>query len=153
LTVQGAGRYADGVKRLELARIRVCDRCRRGVAELRGPDGETLGVPLDAIRARQLAGGDGAEDCHSLTEVVLAELVARGLELHEVVLDLSDGRVRALLSVARGNDPDVIECTAEEGVALAVRGKLKIYATDEALAHRNARAAKPGPESGPDTVH
>ena len=141
------------VKRLELARIRVCNRCRRGVAELRGADGESLNVPLDAIRARQLSGDGRNEEIPSVTELVVAELAARGLTLGEVVFDVSDGRLRALLSLARGDDHEVVECTAEEGVSLAVRGRLKIYVTDDALAHRNAPVAKPEPEGGPDTIH
>ena len=141
------------MKRLELARIRVCNRCRRGVAELRGADGESLNVPLDAIRARQLAGDGPSEDLRSVAELVVAELGARGLPLGEVVFDVSDGRLRALLSLARGDDHEVVECTAEEGVSLAVRGRLKIYVTDDALAHRNAPVAKPEPEGGPDTIH
>jgi hypothetical protein len=76
--------------------------------------------------------------------------VARELELRGRV-DLGDGTsarsFRRAVASRRGR------VHGREGVALAVRGKLKIYATDEALAHRNARAAKPGPESGPDTVH
>ena len=141
------------VKRLELARIRVCNRCRRGVAELRGADGESLNVPLDVIRARQLAGDGPCEDLRSVAELVVAELGARGLPLGEVVFDVSDGRLRALLSLARGDDHEVVECTAEEGVSLAVRGRLKIYVTDDALAHRNAPVAKAEPEGGPDTIH
>jgi len=141
-----------GVKRLELARIRVCNRCRRGVAELRGADGESLNVPLDAIRARQLSGDGRAEDLPSVADLLLAEVAGR-LALGEIVFDVSDGRLRALLSLARGDDHEVVECTAEEGVALAVRGRLKIYVTDDALAHRNAPVAKPEPEGGPDTIH
>jgi len=141
-----------GVKRLELARIRVCNRCRRGVAELRGADGESLNVPLDAIRARQLSGDGRAEDLPSVADLLLAEVAGR-LALGEIVFDVSDGRLRALLSIASGDDHEVVECTAEEGVSLAVRGRLKIYVTDDALAHRNAPVAKPEPEGGPDTIH
>jgi hypothetical protein len=141
------------VKRLELARIRVCNRCRRGVAELRGADGESLNVPLDAIRTRQLSGDGRKEDLPSVADLLVAEVAGERLTLGEVVFDVSDDRLRALLSLARGDEHEVVECTAEEGVALAVRGRLKIYVTDDALAHRNAPLAKPEPESGPDTIH
>ena len=149
-------RYASGVKRLELARIRVCSRCGKGGAELRGEDGERLVVPLDAVRARQLARADGDEDVRSLTELVLEQLGAGGVEAREVVLDVAEGRLRALLSFVRPEGADVVGCTAEEGVALAIRGELRLYATDEALAHAAAEPAKPAPSGGaggPGTVH
>ena len=119
------------MKRLELVRIRVCNRCGRGGAELRGEDGERLVVPLDPVRARQLA--------------------AAGVEAREVVLDVADGRLRALLSFVRAGETDVVGCTTDEGVALALRGGLRLYATDEALAH--AAADRPKAAGGPDTVH
>jgi hypothetical protein len=139
------------VKRLELARIRVCGRCGRGGAELRGENDERLVVPLDAVRARQLADAGRSEDVRSLTDLVLAELAAAGVEAREVVLDVADGRLRAFLSFVRADEPDVVGCTAEEGVALALRGGLRLYATDEALAH--AVADRPKPAGGPETVH
>jgi len=150
--------YAIGVKRLELARIRVCNRCGRGGAELRGEDGERLVIPLDPGRARELADANGADDVRSLTELLLEQLAAGGLAASEVVLDVADGRLRALLSFVRASEPDVVGCTPEEGIALAVRGGLKIYATDEALAHATAggSAAKQdrhGGTGGPDTIH
>jgi hypothetical protein len=141
------------VKRLELTRIRVCGRCGRGGAELRGADGESLVVPLDAVRARQLSEGRRADDLRSLTDLVVEQLRASGLGVSEVVLDVADGRLCGLVSVMRENEPDVVGCTAEEGVALAIRGGIRLYATDEALAHASARSAKPEREGGPDTVH
>ena len=139
------------MKRLELVRIRVCSRCGRGGAELRGEDHERLVVPLDAVRARQLADASRSEDVRSFTDLVLAELAAANIEAREVVLDVADGRLRALLSFVRADEPDVVGCTAEEGVALALRGGLRLYATDEALAH--AAADRPKAARGPDTVH
>ena len=139
------------VKRLELARIRVCNRCGRGGAELRGEAGERLVVPLDATRARQLADAGREENLRSFTDLVLAELAVTGIEAREVVLDVDGGRLHALLSFVRADQDDVVGCTAEEGVALALRGGLRLYATDEALAH--AAADRPKPAGGPDTVH
>ena len=139
------------MKRLELARIRVCGRCGRGGAELRGEDGERLVVPLDAVRARQLARAHGDEDVSSLTDLVLQQLGAGGVEAREVVLDVAEGRLRALLSFVRADETDVVGCTADEGVALALRGGLRLYATDEALAH--AVADPPKAAGGPDTLH
>ena len=147
----GPGGYASRVKRLGLVRIRVCSRCGRGGAELRGEDGERLVVPLDAVRARQLAGGGREEDVRSFTDLVLEQLAAAGVEAREVVLDVAEGRLRALFSFVRTGETDVVGCTAEEGVALALRGGLRLYATAEALAH--AAVDKPKAARGPDTVH
>jgi hypothetical protein len=139
------------VKRLELARIRVCNRCGRGGAELRTEDGESLVVPLDPVRARQLAAATDTGDVRSLTELILEQLGTGGVVASEVVLDVAEGRLRALLSFVHDRESDVVGCTAEEGLALAVRGRLKLYATDEALAHASARTPKQA--GGRDTVH
>jgi hypothetical protein len=146
LTPSGRGRYSARVKRLELGRIRVCDRCGRGAAELRGADGEKLVVTLDPVRARQLAGPE--ERC--LTDVVLERFAATGAEVSEVVLDVIDGRLGALVSLVGEREPEVVACTAEEAVALFVRGAVKLYATDDALAHGTARSTSP---TRPDTIH
>jgi hypothetical protein len=140
------------VTRLELERIRVCDRCGRGKADLRGENRERLSVTLDRARARELTRPETQDELRTLTEVVLERLEAGGLAPREVVLDVVDGRLQGLLTLARGDDSDVIACTAEEGLALAVRGGLKLYASDEALAHGKAR---PGSRDrrGPETVH
>ncbi len=144
------------MKRLELSGIRVCERCGRGVAELQGPDGESLVVKLDAVRARQLSGtADGAE-MRSLIDAVLAELGAAGVVVSEIVFDASEGRLGALVTLLRGDDAEIVACTAEEGVAVAVRAQVKIYATDEALSHAAARPGKPATArgaGGPDTIH
>jgi hypothetical protein len=151
LTAAALGGYASRVKRLELVRIRVCNRCGRGGAELRAEDGERLVVPLDPVRARQLADAGREEDVRSFTDFVLADLAAGGVAAREVVLDVDGGRLRALLSFVRDDETDVVGCTAEEGVALALRGGLRLYATDEALAH--ALGDRPKPAGGPETVH
>jgi hypothetical protein len=140
------------VTRLELERIRVCDRCGRGKADLRGGQAERLTVPLDPARARQLTRTPAADDLRTLTEVVLERFTADGFVLREVVLDLVDGRLGGLLTLARGDESDVVACTPGEGIALAIRGGLKLYASAEALAQ-----ASSGPSArdrrGPETVH
>jgi hypothetical protein len=137
------------VRRLELSRVRVCGRCGRGAAELRADDGGRLDVPLDPVRARQLSGS--ADDLRSLTDFVLGGPGPR--RIGEVVLDVEDGRLRALVSLAPGDDSDaeVLAATAEEGVALAIRGGLRLYATDDALAH--ATPPRTPRDGDPDTVH
>jgi hypothetical protein len=153
LTDSRSGRYAYVVRRLEVVRIRVCSRCGRGGAELCAEDGGTFVVPLDPVRARQLS--SGTADVRPLAELALEQLAARGLDAREVVIDVADGRLRGLLSLVKGDESDVVGCTAEEGVELAIRGGLKLYASDEALAHAAARAAGPERQGGRggDTLH
>jgi hypothetical protein len=140
------------VRRLALVRIRVCGRCGRGAAELQSDQGDLLSVPLDPVRARELTRPGAADELPTLPDVVLERLAAAGLVVREVVLDVTDGRLRGLLSVARGEEADVIGCTAEEGVSLALRGPLKLYASEEALAHGAGRRGRPD-RHGPETIH
>jgi len=155
LTAARRGRYATGVKRLELSRIRICQRCGRSGAELRSADGAVIVVPVDGVRARELEDRVAPDGLKSLTDVVLGQLAATGRAPTEVVFDVLDGRLRALLSLPAREEPDIVGCTPEEGLALAVRGRLPLYATDEALAHAAARATKHdrGGSGGADTVH
>ena len=138
----------DDVKPLDLVHIRVCGRCCRGGAEFRTADGDKVAVPLDAIRTRQLSEADDARDVRSFTEVVLEALATAKIAVSEVVLDLSDGRLGALVSLAGPEEPEVVRCSADEAVALALRGGVRVYATDEALAHAGNGSGKPAP-----TVH
>lgn len=143
------------MKRLELVRVRICGRCGRGGAELKRDDGETLVVPLDPVHARRLAGADG-DDVRPLMDVVLAGLASAGLAPGEVVLDAASGGLRALVSLVRTGEPEIVDCPAGEGIALAVRGGLKLYATDEALAHaasRRGTSERHGGTGGSDTLH
>lgn len=142
------------VKRLELSRIRVCQRCGRSSAELRSRDGSVIVVPVDAVRARELEDRASPHGLESLTDLVLGQLAASGRAPAEVLLDVLDGRLRALLSLPAREEPDIVGCTPEEGLALAVRGRLPLYATDEAFAHAAARSAKHDRGTGgADTLH
>jgi hypothetical protein len=120
------------VRRLELKRVRICSRCGRGRAELEGADGERIEVVLDAPRARDLSGQQ--DEARSLTAFVIARAAESQTTFGEVILDLGPAGLRALLSVTRAGESDVVACTAQEGVELAVRAGLAMYATDEALA-------------------
>jgi hypothetical protein len=137
------------VKRLELKQVRVCAKCGRGRAELESGDGDRLEVRLDAARAHELS-GHPEDDLRTLSALVLEQLAASGARPGEVVLDVGPGGLRAMLSFSRGAESDLVACTAQEGVGLAVRGALPLYATDEALALDNADAGDPGPDR---TVH
>jgi hypothetical protein len=140
------------VKRLELTRIRTCKRCGRGSAEFASADGDRLVVPLDPVRTRQLTGGAVAGDVRSLTDVVLERLTAANVGPSEIVLDIADGKLCGLVSL--GTDGDVVACTADEAVALAVRGDIRLYASDEALAPARPRAPeRAGGAGGTGTIH
>jgi len=144
------------MKRLELARVRVCQRCGRGRAELRSEDGTVLTVLLDPPRARELSGARVVDDGRSLADFVLGELGATGRVASEVVIDVAHGQLRGLVSLVRGGEVEVVACTAQEGVDLAVRGALCLYATDEALAHAAPRPHEhegPSGRGGPETLH
>jgi hypothetical protein len=119
------------VRRLELKRIRLCSKCGRGRAELVGGDGERIEVPLDAPRAQALAGEQ--DEVASLSTLVLGQAALAGTTFDEIVFDRGMSGLRALLSFTRAGAHDVVACTAQEGVELAVRGSIAMYATDEAL--------------------
>ena len=148
LTRPRRGGIASVVRRVELSAVRICERCGRGRAELTAGDGTLLAVPLDPVCARELAAG-GDTDVQSLDALVLAGLEAAGIALREIVLDVQAGVLRALVTYARGSEVDVAGCSPQEGIRLAVRRGLRLYATDEALAHA---AARPGTR-GSETLH
>ena len=156
LTAPPPGGMRAVMNRLELARVRVCQRCGRGRAELRSEDGRLLTVSLDPARARELSGARAVDDVRSFADFVLAELGATGRTASEVVLDVAHDHLRALVSLVRGGEVEVVGCSAQEGVELAVRGALRLYATDEALAHAAPppdEHEEPSGPGGPETLH
>ena len=136
------------MKRLELGDVRICRRCGRGRANLITVDGESISIPLDPARARTLGVPASESDVPWLTTLVLDRLVQGGRALEEVVLDVDGGTLRALVSSRRDGELEVVACTPQEGVDLANRAGVPIYATDEALAHAGAARAPSG-----ETLH
>lgn len=134
---------------LELKRIRACPRCGRGVAELETPTRVLVRVVLDAVRVRELAGVD--DGLPALSGMLLAALERAGTPATGVVLDAIPQGLRGLVTVGGGPAGDVVACTAQEAIDLAVRGGLRLYATDEALAAA-AGAARTDHDPG-HTVH
>jgi hypothetical protein len=137
------------VKRLELKHVRLCQKCGRARAELETPDGQRLSVPMDAVRARELSSEE--RELGWLEDALLARLRAAGAEPAEVVLDAGPTGLRGLLSVVERGDVDVIACTPQEAIGLSLRGRLRLYATPEALA--SDAAAGPGEHDPGSTVH
>ena len=128
--------------------MRICQRCGRGRAELVAGDGTGMTIPLDAARAQELAARDDAPDVPWLSSLVLGLLGGRGGRIREVVIDVTGTALRALVTLAQAGENDVVACTAQEGVGLALRATAPLYATDEAL----AVAVKPE-AGGRETVH
>ena len=108
-------------------------------------------VRLEPARAVELKSSARGEEMRWLTDVVLAQLEASGLVVREVVLDVVDGTMRAFLTLGRRGDdarePEVVACTPEEGLAVAIRGAHRLFGTDEALAAPR-RSAAPRDEGG-----
>src|SRR5262249_62365798 len=102
----------------------------RGVRE--GGGGERLEVPLVAARTHAVSGRP--DEVRSLSTLVLEQLAAAGGQPREVVLDVGPAGLRALLSFIRGEESDLVACTAQEGIGLPGRRALGLYATPEALA-------------------
>jgi len=142
------------VRRLALVRIRVCTRCGRGGAEFKAEDGAKLVVRLEPARAAELR-AESRDEMRWLTDVLLAQLGAGGLAVREVVLDQVDGTLRAFLTLGRdgAGEPEVVACTAEEGVAIAIRGALRLFATDEALTAPRGRGEPRDEGGGTGTLH
>jgi len=138
------------VKRLELARVHVCQRCGRGRAELVATDGATIAVPLDALRAQELAADGTSDEGPWLSSVVVGLLRERGSALREVVLDTAEHGLRALVTLTRTDETEIITCTPQEGIGLAVRGNVGLYATAEAL---SASTDAPDDTGGHETLH
>jgi hypothetical protein len=136
------------VKRLELGDVRICRRCGRGRASLITVDGESISIPLDPARARVLGRPTTEADVPWLVALVLDRTARDGRALEEVVLDVDGGTLRALVSSRRDGELDVVACTPQEGLDLASRAGVPLYATDEALAHAAGARAPSG-----ETLH
>jgi hypothetical protein len=133
LTADDRAAIDESVKRLQLARVRICQRCGRGRAELESACGASLAIPLDPLRAHELERQGEADDVPWLSALVLGLLTAGGGTIREVVLDTDTRGLRALMSISRGEETHVVACTAQEGVGLAARGDIPLYATADAL--------------------
>jgi hypothetical protein len=122
------------VQRLELTRVTACERCGRGRAELTADAGEVLAIALDPAVVLELRDGKGESDVPWLSSLVVDLAQARGETLREVVIDAGAKGLRGLVTLSRGEGTDVFACSVQEGLVLAVRGSLPLYATTEALA-------------------
>lgn len=136
------------MKRLELQEVRICKKCGRGRALLLSDDDDSLSIPLDPVRARRLAGE--RDDVRCLGDFLIDHLREGGIPPTDVVLDRVPAGLRALVSLRRGEEIDVLSCTAQEGLEIALRGDLHLYATADVFEAQADRAAERDPG---ETLH
>lgn len=111
-------------------------------------DDDSLSIPLDPVRARRLTGE--RDDVRCLGDFLLDHLREGGIPPTDVVLDRAPAGLLALVSIRRGDEIDVLSCTAQEGVEIALRGDLQLYATADVFTSTPARV----PERDPgETLH
>lgn len=148
LTHAVARRYCERVKRLELQEVRICKKCGRGRALLLSDDDDSLSIPLDPVRARRLAGE--RDDVRCLGDFLIDHLREGGIPPTDVVLDRVPAGLRALVSLRRGEEIDVLSCTAQEGLEIALRGDLHLYATADVFETQADRVSERDPG---ETLH
>lgn len=124
------------MKRLESVGLKICPHCRRAVAYLMTEDGErTLGIALDAIKAREIARRcqePGQEKF--LADLLLQLLASSSYVLREIVLEWdNEGFLFARVDITT----EIISCSAQEGVALAAAAGIPLYATERIFEHRD----------------
>lgn len=115
--------------RLVLVGLKTCERCHRAIAYLMSEDGEhTLGIALDAIKAREISGncrGVGQEKF--LTDLLLQSLASSPNIPREIVLDFhEEGFLYARVDLTT----EIITCSAQEGIAFAAAAGIPLNATD-----------------------
>lgn len=124
------------LRKLALAGVKDCSHCRRAIAYLIAEDGEhTLGIALDAVRARDLSSEPAVEGQErSLTRFFMQLLSSSSYVPKQVVLDFNDEDeflfARVDLTTA------TFVCSLQEGVAFAVAAKIPLYANDEIFVRR-----------------
>ena len=117
---------------LVFAGLRACKGCHRPIAFLMTEDGElTLGIALDAYKARELARSCEAPTKQKfLTDFLLKLLASSPYAIREIVLDCSEeGHIFARVDVTT----EVFSCAPQEAVGLAAAAGLPLYATERAL--------------------
>ena len=118
--------------RLVFAGLRACKGCHRPIAFLTTDDGElTLGIALDAYKARELARNcEGPTKEKFLADFLLKLLASSPHAIREIVLDCSErGPIFARVDAIT----EVFCCTPQEAVGLAAAANLPLCATERAL--------------------
>jgi len=147
------------MKRLELVGLKPCPHCHRAIAYLMTQDGEeTLGIALDATRTRELSynhEGPGGEKC--MTGFLVRLLAASSYVPRQVILHWNqEGFLCSIIDLTT----EMITCSPQEGLALAILASIPLFAEEEIFEHIgsfhavNAKAdrTKPQPKPKP-TLH
>jgi hypothetical protein len=122
------------MKRLTLVGLRACERCHRAIAYLMSEDGEhTLGIALDAIKAREMSRkGQETGQEKFLTDLLLQSLASSPNIPREIVLDFhEEGFLYARVDLTT----EIITCSAQEGVAFAAATGTPLNATERIFEH------------------
>ncbi len=124
------------LRKLALAGVKDCSHCRRAIAYLLAEDGEhTLGIALDAVRARDLSREPAIEGRErSLTGFFMQLLSSFSYVPKQVVLDFNDEDEFLLARVDLTTATFV--CSPQEGVAFAAAAQIPLYANEEIFARR-----------------
>ena len=118
------------MKRLTLVGLKPCPYCRRAVAYVMTEDGEhTLGIALDATRARELSRKDPVSE-KFLTDLLVELLAPSPYVPRKIVLDWAEeGFLTARVDLTK----EIFSCSLQEAVALAAVAGIPLYATEKAF--------------------
>ena len=123
------------MKRLELVGLKACGRCHRAVAYLMIEDGDTLGIILDAVKARELScHHQGPGDEKHLTAFLLKLFAGTSYVPRQVVLDCGEG---GFPSARIDITTDILSCSLQEGVVFAIAAGVPLYAAEGVFEHRH----------------
>ncbi len=123
------------MKRLEFVSLKVCPHCRRAVAYLMIEDGEhTLGIALDASRARELSTHQEPGREKFLTDLLMQLLASSSYIPRQVVLDWNE---EGFLFAKVDLTTQIFSCSAQDGIAFVAAAGIPFYATERILAQRH----------------
>lgn len=122
------------MKRLEFVSLKTCPHCRRAIAYLMTQDGEkTFGIALDPTRARELSckyQEPGEEKF--MTGFLVRLLASSSYFPRQVILDWSQ---EDFLSGRVDLATEIITCSPQEGLALAVLAGIPLYGEERIFEH------------------
>lgn len=123
------------MKKLELVGLKACPHCKRAIAYLMTEDGEhTLGIALDAIRAREFSTHQEPGSEKFLTDLFMELLPSSSYIPRQVVLDWNE---EGFLFAKVDLTTQIFSCSALDGVAFVAATGIPFYATDRILAQRH----------------
>ena len=122
------------MKKLGLVGLKPCPQCRQAVAYVMTEDGQhTLGITLDAARARELSRKD-QDSVHErfLTDLLMQLLPSSPYVPREVVLDWNE---EGFLTGRVDLTTEIFSCSPQEAIALVAAAGMSLYATERVFEH------------------